>query len=148
MVLPGSTHRGPGGPLPGGPTGEEIIWSRAFVLERERYDGADINHILKACASIMDWEHLYRRFDPYPEVLLSHLLLFRFAYPDRRADIPAWLMELLFERCRDDSPGEFRGVCRGTLLSRCQYQSNLDEGLADARAREVQSFREHQHRLL
>jgi hypothetical protein len=127
---------------------EEIIWSRAFVLERERYDGADVNHILKSCAPFMNWEHLYRRFEPHPEVLLSHLVLYRFAYPDRRKDIPAWLMELLFERCRDDSSGDASGLCRGTLLSRCQYQSDLDEGLIDARPREVRSFREHRQNLL
>src|SRR5687767_159276 len=29
---------------------EEMIWSKAFVLERERYDGADVIHLLHAMA--------------------------------------------------------------------------------------------------
>ena len=29
---------------------EEMIWSKAFIMERERYDGADVAHILRACA--------------------------------------------------------------------------------------------------
>ncbi len=29
---------------------EETIWSKAFVMERERYDGADVAHILPPCA--------------------------------------------------------------------------------------------------
>src|SRR5262249_24921573 len=28
---------------------EETIWSKAFVCERERFDGADVNHVLLAC---------------------------------------------------------------------------------------------------
>ena len=27
---------------------EEMIWSKAFVMERERYDGADISHLIRA----------------------------------------------------------------------------------------------------
>ena len=28
---------------------EEMIWSKAFIMERERYDGADIAHLILAC---------------------------------------------------------------------------------------------------
>src|SRR5262249_13054456 len=35
---------------------EEMIWSKAFVNERERYDGADVNHVFHSCASEMDWK--------------------------------------------------------------------------------------------
>jgi hypothetical protein len=34
---------------------EEIIWSKAFVMERERFDGADIAHLLRARAAALDW---------------------------------------------------------------------------------------------
>ncbi len=30
---------------------EEMLWSKAFVMERERYDGADVNHLLRAAAT-------------------------------------------------------------------------------------------------
>ena len=30
---------------------EEIIWSKSFIMERERFDGADINHLLRICAA-------------------------------------------------------------------------------------------------
>src|SRR5512139_1541218 len=60
---------------------EEMIWSKGFVLERERYDGHDVNHLLHACADGLDWGRLLARFERYPEVLLAHLLMFRFAYP-------------------------------------------------------------------
>src|SRR4051812_34008680 len=52
---------------------EEMIWSKAFVLERERYDGADVNHLVKSAGREMDWDRVLFRFDRYWEVLLSHL---------------------------------------------------------------------------
>lgn len=33
---------------------EEMIWAKSFVMERERYDGADILHLLRARASSLD----------------------------------------------------------------------------------------------
>ena len=41
---------------------EEMIWSKAFIMERERYDGADIMHLLLACAEALDWARLLSRF--------------------------------------------------------------------------------------
>ncbi len=60
---------------------EEMIWMKAYIMERERFDGADIAHILRCCASDIDWPHLVRRFGPDWRVLLSHLVLFGYIYP-------------------------------------------------------------------
>ena len=30
---------------------EELIWQKAFVMERERFDGADVIHLLANCAA-------------------------------------------------------------------------------------------------
>ncbi|MFL6597746.1 MAG: nucleotidyltransferase, partial [Chthoniobacterales bacterium] len=37
---------------------EEMIWMKAYIMERERFDGADIAHILRCCAAEIDWAHL------------------------------------------------------------------------------------------
>src|SRR5262249_11221957 len=55
---------------------EEMIWMKAYIMERERFDGADIAHILQSCTEKLDWPHLVRRFGPDWRVLLSHLILF------------------------------------------------------------------------
>ena len=34
---------------------EEMIWSKAFIMERERYDGADVAHLILACGRELDW---------------------------------------------------------------------------------------------
>lgn len=115
---------------------EEIIWSKAFIMERERYDGADIMHLLLACCDSLDWSRLLQRFGPHWRVLFSYLTLFGFVYPSRRSGIPGWVMRDLMHRLAGDmSDQAARGdICQGTLLSRVQYQIDIDQwGFKDAR---------------
>jgi hypothetical protein len=41
---------------------EDGLLSKAFIMERERYDGADIAHLLQANAEQIDWPGLVERF--------------------------------------------------------------------------------------
>jgi hypothetical protein len=112
---------------------EEILWMKAYVMERERFDGADIAHLIECCAEQIDWEHLLRRFGPDWRVLLSHLILFGFIYPSERKSIPDSILDRLIERLRKES-SEAERICRGTLLSRQQYLRDVEErGYHDAR---------------
>jgi hypothetical protein len=54
-------------------------------------------------------------------VLLSHLILYGFVYPDKRQNIPAWVQEELLRRLAASRPNLQNDVCYGTLLSREQY---------------------------
>jgi len=111
---------------------EEMIWSKGFVLERERYDGHDVNHLLHAFADELDWARLVERFGRYPEVLLAHLLMFRFAYPCERDRVPGEVLASLFARAQGSEA--FPRICRGPLISRVQYRHDLDvHGYADGR---------------
>lgn len=115
---------------------EETIWSKAYVMERERYDGADVAHILHACADQLDWSRLLRRFGAHWRVLLSHLVLFGFIYPNERTRIPAWVMDELAARLQGEhqTPANGHRLCQGTFISREQYLNDLQrEGYADAR---------------
>lgn len=115
---------------------EEIIWSKAYVMERERFDGADVAHLLRATASELNWARLITRFESHWRVLLSHLILFGFIYPGERRRIPQWVVEQLLDRVRNDTnaPVEDGRLCQGTLLSRAQYLIDLDDwGYEDAR---------------
>src|SRR5213592_1474839 len=117
---------------------EEMIWMKAYIMERERFDGADIAHILQSCAEKIDWLHLVRRFGPDWRVLLSHLVLFGYIYPTEHGRIPAGIMDDLISRLRKDAAaaGPDR-LCRGTLLSRKQYLLDIQErGFRDARLEE------------
>src|SRR5215831_5777410 len=117
---------------------EEMIWMKAYIMERERFDGADIAHILRCWAADMNWPHLVRRFGPDWRVLLNHLILFGYIYPGERARIPVAVMEGLITRLRSETnnAGPER-LCRGTLLSRQQYLVDVQEwGFRDARLEE------------
>ena len=101
-------------------------------MERERFDGADVLHLIRAHADRLDWARLCRRFAGHEPVLLAHLTLFRTCIRRRRracrpgscrCSLPA----------RADARADGR-VCRGTLISRAQYLVDVEEwGYADAR---------------
>src|SRR5436309_15522414 len=113
---------------------EETIWMKAYIMERERFDGADIAHILLCCAEKLDWQHLVQRFGTDWRVLLSHLILFGYIYPSEQGRIPMAIMEDLMRRLRKEEPvsGQKR-LGRGTLLSRTQYLVDVQKwGFHDA----------------
>jgi hypothetical protein len=114
---------------------EEMIWMKAYIMERERFDGADIAHILQSCAEKLDWPHLVRRFGPDWRVLLSHLVLFGYIYPGERGKVPSAIMDELIGRLRkEESTAGANRICRGTLLSRKQYLLDIRKrGFRDAR---------------
>ncbi len=115
---------------------EEMIWSKAFVMERERYDGADVAHLLHARGERLDWPRLLRRFGPHWRVLLAHLVLYGLVYPGERSRVPAAVLAELLERTRREAVanGPRVKVCGGTLLSREQYLHDIEKlGYRDAR---------------
>jgi hypothetical protein len=123
---------------------EETLWSKAFVQERDRWDGADVAHLVRALGPRLDWERLVARFgDAHWHVLFAHLLLFSFAYPDDLGAIPRPVWRRLAARARRlrPAPPTTDKVCRGTLLSRTQYLPDLGLwGYRDARELEVPGF--------
>ncbi len=107
---------------------EEMVWSKGYIMERERFDGADIAHVLRACADRLDWDRLLERFAAHWQVLLAHLVLFDFVYPGERRRIPAWVTARLTAKLAarltaEDEPDS--RVCQGTLLSRQQYLTDI-----------------------
>jgi hypothetical protein len=115
---------------------EELLWQKSFVQERERFDGADIMHILRTCAEAMDWARLMQRFEHHWQILLSNLVLFGFFYPSERHRLPPNVIGELLTRLQGvlDSPPSDDRVCRGTLVSRAQYLLDIGQyGYQDAR---------------
>jgi len=115
---------------------EELLWSKAFVMERERYDGADVMHILHTHGQRLDWTRIVDRFGDYWRVLLFNLVLFGFVYPGEESPAPRWVMDTLLARLDKeiDSPPRDERMCRGTLISREQYLVDITEwGYSDAR---------------
>lgn len=110
---------------------EEVIWCKAYVQDRTWYDGADINHLILSQAEHIDWKRLLQRMEHHWEILLGLLLNFRFVYPSERGNVPKWLMEELISRLQNQlfNPIPTDKICRGPLLSRTQYQVDIDKGI-------------------
>lgn len=116
---------------------EESLWSKAFVQERDRFDGADIAHIILKAAERLDWRRLVNRFGEHWRVLLAHLIVVGFVYPSERARIPSWVMRELLERLETElDTSEHEQLCLGPYLSRTQYVADLEQmGMLDGRLR-------------
>ena len=115
---------------------EEMIWSKGFVMERERYDGADIAHVILRCGRELDWDRLLRRFEPDWRVLLSHVVMFGYVHPSERDAVPRRVVEELSDRLRREAeaPPPREKICRGPVVSRLQYLTDIrDRGYADVR---------------
>ncbi|HYF35996.1 MAG TPA: hypothetical protein VD994_11945, partial [Prosthecobacter sp.] len=114
---------------------EEIIWQKAYIMERERFDGADIQHILLKAGPEIDWDRLIHRFGENYRVLLSHLILFRFIYPNEGGSVPESVVQYLLHRALEESPAaDPQNLCRGPLISRAQYLTDVERwGYLDAR---------------
>lgn len=117
---------------------EEMIWHKAFVMARDRYDGADVAHLLRSCGARLDWQRLLDRFHEHWRVLLSHVVLFGYIYPGHRSLIPNWVRQTLLDRLPGEStpePDSAAQLCRGTLLSREDFRLDVERwGYQDARS--------------
>jgi len=105
---------------------EEQLWSKAFVQDRDRYDGADVAHLFLALGEKMDWHRMLRRFKGHERVLLSHVILFGYAYPNEREKIPRWVTARLM-RTIDTEPEPAEAVCRGTFISQRSYLVDVNQ---------------------
>ena len=112
----------------------ELIVSKMFIQDRYRYDGADVAHVILKAHDRIDWKRLLRYMEPYWEVLLTHLLNFRFIYPTERDAIPREVMQELTDRLHAQVglPAARVKVCRGRLFSPRDYVTDITEwGFAD-----------------
>ncbi len=115
-----------------GPT--ELIWSKSFIQMRHRHDGADVAHLILRVHDEIDWKGLLAYMDIHWEVLLTHLLNFRWIYPADREKIPAWLIDELLDRLarQRELPPARKKLCRGRMFSRSDYEVDINEwGFAD-----------------
>src|SRR5436305_1002030 len=102
---------------------EEMIWSKGLIMERERYDGADVAHVIYAVGDKLDWRRLIERYGKYWRALYAHIILFGFIYPSQRAKIPTSVMNEMAERLNAETRAgnSKEKICYGSIISRQQY---------------------------
>jgi len=112
---------------------EELLASKLFVARRERFDGADIAHIVYATRGNLDWTRVLELAGHHWEVLLWSLLLFRYVYPAQSMYVPllVWaelVNGLMFRLVNRDSAARFRG----SLVDEKMFAIDVNEwGLDD-----------------
>ncbi len=108
---------------------EEMIWCKLYLLDKYRYDGADINHIILKRGKELDWKWIMTRMEQHWHLLLSQVINFRFVYPSEAEAIPNWVIEELVSRLQDQVslPHAKDKVCRGPLISQTQYSVDITE---------------------
>ncbi|MGZ4810870.1 MAG: nucleotidyltransferase family protein [Thermoanaerobaculia bacterium] len=119
---------------------EEMIWSKGLIMERERFDGADVAHVIQAMGPKLDWRRLIDRYGQYWRGLLAHVVLFGLIYPSDRSKIPQWVVEELTKRLLEETKqGDAKEkICYGTILSRQQYLFDITKrGYKDARLQPI-----------
>jgi predicted nucleotidyltransferase len=93
---------------------EELVVSKLFVARRERFDGADIAHVIYGTQGKLDWPRILRLVGEHWEILLWALVLFRYVYPAQTQYVPAEVWRDLLSRFQDavahpDLTAKFRG---------------------------------------
>jgi len=81
---------------------EELLASKLFVVRRERFDGADIAHIIFATRGNLDWERILALVGEHWEILLFALVLYRYVYPANSEYVPSWVWQRLLVRFSDE----------------------------------------------
>jgi hypothetical protein len=120
---------------------EELLASKLFVTRRERFDGADIAHIIYGTPGELDWDRVLHLIGEHWEILLWALLLFRYIYPSKSHYVPQRIWKELLGRfqteiANSDSAARFRGsLIDENMFAIDVREWGLDDILSEYRAR-------------
>ena len=80
---------------------EELLVSKLFVTRRERFDGADIAHVIYRTQGKLDWQRVLLLIGEHWEILLWALVLYRYVYPAQTHYVPKNVWQDLVARFQD-----------------------------------------------
>lgn len=107
---------------------EELVASKIFVTRRERFDGADIAHVIYGTYPNFDWDRELQLVGEHWEMLLWSLLLFRYVYPAQTHYVPAAVWKELLQRFEHaiTHPNP-QAKFRGSLVDENMFAIDLNE---------------------
>ena len=107
---------------------EELVASKIFVAKRERFDGADIAHVIYGTYGEFDWQRELELVGPHWEMLLWSLVLFRYVYPAQSHYVPSAIWcELLTRFTREVKNPDPHALFRGSLIDENMFAIDVDE---------------------
>jgi hypothetical protein len=128
---------------------EEMLLAKLFVGTRDRWDLADVLHLIFVLRGELDWERILTKIGEHRELLLAYLHLYRYVYPNHAHYVPSAVFEDIYRgRCQStSSPGESQRESpnelprqeglprfRGTMLDDVSFRVDVEAfGLPDER---------------
>lgn len=70
---------------------EELLWSKIYVMQRDRTDWPDLLNLVHTCADKLDWKHLCNRLGEDVLLLGALLFVYKWMCPGGARRLPEWL---------------------------------------------------------
>lgn len=107
---------------------EECIATKAFVAFRERFDGADVVHLIRMCGPQLDWGRILQLMGPHWELLYWSLILYAYVYPAHTNVVPETVWRTLSQRFADGlSCRDKNAPFRGSLVDPRMFAIDVEE---------------------
>lgn len=92
---------------------EDSLWSKLYVLQRDRSDWPDALNVLYGVGPEMDWHRLLRNVACDAPLLSGLVSIFSWLCPERAQELPSWLWdELRLRRPQEQDAGLTRDRAR------------------------------------
>lgn len=120
---------------------EELLVSKLFIAFRERFDGADIVHVIYGTRGKLNWNRVMQLVGEHWQLLLWALVLFQYVYPHDAKSVPPAVWDDLLQRFRNNlTDPKTNANFRGSLLDERMFaidvnEWGLDNLLEESRAR-------------
>lgn len=124
---------------------EELIASKIFVTRRERFDGADVAHLIYAMRDVLDWQRIFDLVGDHWEMLLWSLIFYRYVYPRHANEVPRSVWHQLLERFeRDLMDPKLDAPFRGSLIDENMFAIDVQEW---GHENEIERYRQLHRRI-
>jgi hypothetical protein len=92
---------------------EELIFSKLYVLQRERCDWPDLFNIVYRQAAWLDWKRMLELVGADTPLLGAMMRVYAWLCPEPASELPEWIWGPMCVVAPDSAPG--RGVDRGRI---------------------------------
>jgi hypothetical protein len=112
---------------------EELIASKLLVTRRERFDGADICHVIYGSRGKLDWNRLLQLADGHWQVLFWNMVLYQYSYPAHTGYVPRQVWDAMISRFQQEVHNfDPNAQFRGSLIDPLMFHIDVTEwGMAD-----------------
>jgi len=121
---------------------EELVASKLFVAMRERFDGADIAHVIYGTYGSFDWNREMELVGEHWQMLLWSLVLFSYVYPAQSHYVPSAVWRELSRRFQQTlEPSDSSLRFRGSLVDEKMFAIDVNEWRLDNILEETRRLR-------